>query len=220
MNIVFFLKETINGENPTTSSEIESTPKVKPQNSTMTELTTMLGFIQEHSSSFYRQANGQVEAINKTLKTILKRTINASRSDWHIMLYPELWAHRTNVKTATGFPPFQLVHGVEAVTPIECEIPSLRIAILVLPDTTELEECLVQLEHLDEQRRDAPPANQAHKNRFKIQYDKSVKPQIFSKGELVLLWDQDKEPLEAGKFRSMWLGPYFVSKLLKKYDMN
>ena len=30
MNIVFFLWETINGENPTTSSEIESTPKVKP----------------------------------------------------------------------------------------------------------------------------------------------------------------------------------------------
>ena len=32
MNTVFFLGETINGENPTTSSEIESTPKVKPEN--------------------------------------------------------------------------------------------------------------------------------------------------------------------------------------------
>ena len=31
MNTVFFLGETINGENPTTSLEIESTPKVKPQ---------------------------------------------------------------------------------------------------------------------------------------------------------------------------------------------
>ena len=34
----------------------------------MTELTTMLGFRQEHSSSFYPQANGQVETFNKTLK--------------------------------------------------------------------------------------------------------------------------------------------------------
>ena len=59
-------------------------------------------------------------------------------------------------------------------------------------------------------------ANQAHKNKVKIQYDKSVKPQIFSKGELVLLWDQDKEPLGTGKFRSMWLVPYIVSKVLKK----
>ena len=29
MNIVFFLGETINGENPATSSEIESTPKLE-----------------------------------------------------------------------------------------------------------------------------------------------------------------------------------------------
>ena len=38
------------------------------QNSMMTELTTMLGFRQEHSSSFYPQEKGQVEAVNKTLK--------------------------------------------------------------------------------------------------------------------------------------------------------
>ena len=81
------------------------------------------------------------------------------------MLYLALWDYLTNVKTATGFSPFQLVHGVEAVTPIECEIPSLKIAIHVLPDTIELEERLVHLEHLDEQRRDALIANQAHKNR-------------------------------------------------------
>ena len=63
------------------------------QNSMMTELTTMLGFRQEHSSSFYTQENGQVEAVNKTLRTILKRTINAVHSNWHIMLYPTLWAY-------------------------------------------------------------------------------------------------------------------------------
>ena len=76
---------------------------------------------------------------------------------------------------------------MEAVTPIECEIPSLKIAIHVLPDMTELEERLLHLEHLDEQHRDALIENQAHKNRVKSQYDKSVKPQIFSEGELVLL---------------------------------
>ena len=51
------------------------------QNSMMTELTTMIGFIQEHSSSYYPHVNGQVEAINKTFKTILKRTIDASCSN-------------------------------------------------------------------------------------------------------------------------------------------
>ena len=51
---------------------------------------------------------------------------------------------------------------------------------------------------------------------MKNQYDKSIKPRIFSEGDLVLLWDQDKEALEAGKFWSMWLGPYVMSKFLKK----
>ena len=83
---------------------------------------------------------------------------------------------------------------MEVVTPIECEIPSLRIVIHVLPDTTELEE------HLDEQRRDVLTTKQAHKNRVKSQYDKSVKPQIFSKGDLVLLLYQN---LWAGKLSSM-----------------
>jgi hypothetical protein len=35
--------------------------------------------------------------------------------------------------------------------PIECEIPSLKIMIELLPDTTDLEVCLVHLEQLDEQ---------------------------------------------------------------------
>ena len=60
------------------------------QNSMMTELTTMLGFRQEHSSSFYPQANCPVKAVNKTLKTILKRTINTAHFNWHIMWYPAL----------------------------------------------------------------------------------------------------------------------------------
>ena len=67
-----------------------------------------------------------------------------------------------------GFSPFQLIHGVEAVTLIECEIPSLKIAIHVLPDTMKLEEHLVHLEHLDEHRRDALTANQAIKIGLKL----------------------------------------------------
>ena len=60
---------------------------------------------------------------------------------------------------------------------------------------TELEEHLLHLEHIDEQCRDALTSNDTKKNRVKNQYDKSVKPRVFTEGELVLLWDQDKESL-------------------------
>ena len=120
------------------------------QNSIMTELDIILGLKQYHAYSFYPQANGQVEAVNKTLKTILKPTINTTRSSWHIMLYPALWAYHTNVNNSTGFSPFQLIHRVEVVTLVECEIRSLKIFINVILDTTELEEHLLHLENIDE----------------------------------------------------------------------
>jgi hypothetical protein len=80
------------------------------------------------------------------------------------MLYPALWAYQTSVKTATGFFPFQLVHGVESILPIEWEIPYLKLAVVLLPDTSDLERRLIHLESLDEQHR----AIEAKKQRVKV----------------------------------------------------
>jgi hypothetical protein len=109
------------------------------------------------------------------------------------MLYSTLWAYRTSVKTTTGFSPFQLVYGLKVVLPIECQIPSLKLVVHLLPYTYPLEELLVHLEKLNEQRRDAALANEAHKHKVKCQYDRFVRPQIFSNGDLVLVYDQDNQ---------------------------
>jgi hypothetical protein len=93
----------------------------------------------------YPLANGQVEVVNNSLKTILQRTINSVKSNWHLMLYSAFWAYRTSVNTATGFSPFQLIYWMEEVLPIECQSPSLMLAVQLLPDTSPLEECLLYL---------------------------------------------------------------------------
>jgi hypothetical protein len=69
------------------------------------------------------------------------------------MLFSTLWAYQMAVKTATGFTLFHLVHGVEETLPIECEIPTLRTTIELLPDTAPMEQRLLNLESLDEDRR-------------------------------------------------------------------
>ena len=112
----------------------------------MDELSLNLGYEQERSSSYYPQENGQVEVMNKSLNSILQWTIAEKKTNWHIMLYPTLWDYQTVVKTATGFSPYQLVHGVESILPVECQIPSLKLAMELLPDTSTLEEHLVHLE--------------------------------------------------------------------------
>lgn len=71
---------------------------------------------------------------------MLQQTVDKHKSNWHHMLFPALWAYRTSVKTATGFSPFHLVHGIEAVLPIECEIPPLHVAVELLPNTSPFEQ--------------------------------------------------------------------------------
>ena len=51
------------------------------QNKMMSELTSNIGLRQEHSSPYYPQANGQVEAVNKYLNTIIQQMINLAKSN-------------------------------------------------------------------------------------------------------------------------------------------
>ena len=71
----------------------------------MEELSAKLGFHHENSKPYYPQANGQVEAINKVLKTMLCRMVGDHKSNWHLILFSTLWAYQTSVKTTTIFMP-------------------------------------------------------------------------------------------------------------------
>eukprot|EP00253_Pinus_taeda_P003824 PITA_03824 len=156
------------------------------QNVMMTELTGQLGLRHDSSTPYYPQANGLVEAINKVLVIMIRRIIGIHRSNWHNMLFLVLWAYRTSVKTSIGFTPFQLVYGLEAVLPIECEIPSLRMAIELFPATSEEGRRLLYLAQIDENRYDVALAIESHAKRIKAQYDRNVTPRNFSEGDPVL----------------------------------
>ena len=120
------------------------------------------------------------------------------------------------MRNVIGFTPFQLVYGLEAILPIQCEISSLKLTIDLLPDTSEEEVRLFNLIHLDETHREAQLANEAHKRCIKAQYDKNVQPRIYSEGDLVLLYDQEADVIGIGRFEPLWHGPYIVKRVLAK----
>ena len=82
-----------------------------------------------YSTGYYPQANGAIEAFNKTLGKILKKMVTRNRRDWHDRLVESLWAYRVTIRTPTQATPFSLVYGSEAVLPLEVQLPSLRVAI-------------------------------------------------------------------------------------------
>ena len=120
------------------------------------------------------------------------------------------------METTTGFTPFQLVYGLEAILPIQCHIPYLKLVVELLPNTSTEEERFLYLTNLDETRRDASLVNEAHKKCVKAQYDKSIEPRVFNEGDLVLTYDQRHDKIGKWKFESIWYGPFIVSKVLEK----
>ena len=135
-------------------------------NAMMVELTSMLYLDREHSSPYYLQDNGQVES-NLVLKTMLQRMVGKHKSNWHVQLFLVLWAYQTTTKTTMGFTPFHFIYGLEVVLPIECKIPLLRLIIELLPHTTDEEQHLLYMSHLDEIHQDAALANKTHQKRIK-----------------------------------------------------
>ncbi|KAL0321873.1 UNVERIFIED_CONTAM: hypothetical protein Scaly_2483700 [Sesamum calycinum] len=84
------------------------------------------------------------------------KVVAKSKRDWHERIGEALWAYRTTVRTPTQATPYALVYGVEAVLPLEQQIPSLRIAIQ--EGLTEEENARIRLEELealDEKRLEA-----------------------------------------------------------------
>jgi hypothetical protein len=67
---------------------------------------------------------------------MLRRMIGIHKTSWHTMFFSTLWAYWTSIKSATRFTYFRLVYGLEAILPIECEIPSLKLVVELLPSTS------------------------------------------------------------------------------------
>ena len=68
------------------------------------------------------------------------------------------------------------MYGLEETLPVECEIPSLKLAVELLPNTSAEEEHLLYLERLDETHRLAALVIEAQKKRVKTHFDQSVPP--------------------------------------------
>ncbi|GAU40248.1 hypothetical protein TSUD_219590 [Trifolium subterraneum] len=170
--------------------------------------------IEHHNSSPYRpQMNGAVEATNKNIKKIVQKMV-VTYKDWHEMLPFALHGYRTSVRTSTGATPFSLVYGMEAVLPVEVEIPSMRV--LMETELAEAEWCqnkYDQLNLIEEKRMAALCHGQLYQRRMKQAFDRKVRPHEFREGDLVLKKILSFQPDSRGKWTPNYEGPYVVKRV-------
>ncbi|PKI72790.1 hypothetical protein CRG98_006819 [Punica granatum] len=169
--------------------------------------------IQHRNSTPYRpQMNGAVEVANKNIKKIIeKMTVNYK--DWHEMLPYALLAYRTSIRTSMGATPYSLVYGMEAVLPIEVEIPFMRIlAEAELEEAEWAKQRYEQLNFIDEKRLKALCHGQCYQQRMARAFNARVRHREFNPGDLVLRKVLHVTLDSRGKFAYKYDGPFVVKE--------
>ena len=161
-------------------------------------------------------ANGLAEAFNKTLCNLLKKVVECSKRDWREKIREALRAYRTTYRIPMQATLYSLVYGVEAVLPLERQIPSLQIAIqegLTNEENARLR--LEELEALDERRLEAQQRLECYQARLSQAFNKRVRPQSFQVRDLVVAMQRpiNISHKTGNKFTSKWDGPYVVQEV-------
>ncbi|XP_073368001.1 uncharacterized protein [Aegilops tauschii subsp. strangulata] len=153
------------------------------------------------ASVAHPQSNGQPRLVELLIR---------SPGSWLDELPAVLWSLRTTPNRSTGFTPFILVYGAEAVIPTDVEFDSPRVTMYTKVEAKEAREDGVDL--LEEARLLALSRSAIYQQGLRHYHSKKIMPLAFREGDLVLRLVQKQTGQH--KLSSPWEGPFIVSKAL------
>jgi hypothetical protein len=125
---------------------------------------------------------------------------------WLAKLLHMIWGLRTQVSSATGYSPFFLVYGSEAVLPIELAFGAPRIQHCEEGTTEDTRK--VNLNSIEEHRVAALMQHTRHEQQLRRYHDCNVRERSSNVGDLVLRRMQDTKVLH--KLSAPWEGPFIM----------
>ena len=174
--------------------------------------------VKHHRSlPYYPQGNGHAKATNKVLIKIINKMSQEYTGGWATHLPNALWVYRKSPKSATGFSPFSLVYGTEAISPAEVMTPSLRVMQIQRKEKEEevftAEKC-EDIEGLDERREEAQECSRRYRQMMIEAYGRMTKERVFAEGQLVLrVVDYVRRGMTGpSKFAPKWEGPLMIGE--------
>jgi transposase InsO family protein len=199
--------------------------EVRPLNSTNngTQFTgrKFLDFCEDHhirvdwAAVAHPMMNGQVERANSMilqgLKPRIYNDLNKFGKRWMKELPSVVWSLRTTPSRATGFTPFFLVYGAEAILPKDIEYGSPRTR--AYDDQSNRATREDSLDQLEEARDMALLHSARYQQSLRRYHAQGVRSRDIQVGDLVLRLRQDAR----GRHKLMppWEGPIVIAKVLK-----
>jgi hypothetical protein len=151
------------------------------------------------------ESNELVERANGIIMTgIMKLIFNQPRGKWPEELIKVVWSHNTTTSRSTGFTPFKLLFGDEAITPEEAKAGSIR----TVASTEDEADYSVAKDAIEGTRlQDVENINKYQAETIKW-CDRKVRLKNIKPGHLVLR--RVVNPDTVGKLQLKWEGPFLV----------
>jgi hypothetical protein len=167
-----------------------------------------------YSSVAHPRCNGQVERANGMVLQALKDCIYDDASNyatrWLAELPHVIWGLRTQVSSATGFSPFFLVYGSEAILSTNVTFGTPQIQIYEEGDAEQTRR--IDLDSLEEQRLTAVMRQARYDQQLRRYHDRNVKETSFNVGDIVLRRIQKTDGMH--KLSTPWEGPFIVTEVI------
>jgi hypothetical protein len=172
---------------------------------TFKDFCNQIGTKNHFASVRHPESNGLVERANGIIMTgIMKLIFNQPRGKWPDELVKVVWSHNTSISRSTGFTPFKLLFGDEAITPEEAKVGSIRI-VASAEDEANYSVAKDTIEGIRLQAMENINKYQAETIKWR---DRKVRLKDIKPGHLVL--QRIANPDTVGKLQLKWEGPFLV----------
>jgi len=181
-------------------------------------LNAKYGVTKRVISAYNSRANGVNEQGHKPIAHTILTWSEGGTKDWGRILPTALFADRTTVRAPTGYTPFFLTYGYEAITPIEESTATWRVMDWgrVRDHDQELAARTRSFQQLDHDRevaaKNVSAARQKTADRYNDRHSRLIRPAKLQPGDLVLVFDEKRaiDKSKARKLQFRWQGPLRV----------